>query len=966
MIQSLAYLRRTGEHKARLAFQFTGLLLLISVMPLLIFYLTSYRTTENTVVELAAQQNRQILSNQKDYLSLQLDQIEALAANLSQIEEISSTLERSNTQTGESIYDTLATKARMGYLLSNYSNLSGLVSIDIFTLGGKHYHVGDSLVDGGEREALRDALWERTIKSPGQISWHGVEDNVQTTSTSQKVVSASRMLLSTTSSWLKSEPIAMLLINYSTDYLHDHFSKVNLGQGAFMLVVDQQHRLIYHPDKAKIGWQVAPEFAELLQDGGGSSIRQLGHTEVLFSFEKIPGKDWHIISVTPMATLLAPMSELRRVAGIILLLMVVVILAFLRLFTSRVVKPIEDIASGFKQFQANRITAGWRMPHPRSLEAIKDLTKWFNIFLDHMERRRESEVRLRIAATAFESHDAMLVADAGYVLLQANRALSVMTGYEESELIGKNVDILLASPQDSELFADIRRTVEASGAWQGEVLNRRHNGQQYPAWLTISGVRNDDHVLTHLVATITDITQRKANEEEIRNLAFHDALTGLANRRMLNDRLIQAMHNCQRRMQSLALILLDLDKFKAINDTLGHDAGDLLLKQVAQRITSCVREVDTVARLGGDEFVVLIEGLSSELAEAASDAESVARKIIAAVAQSYEELGATNDYCSASIGITQFSPPGCDLDELMKQADIALYQAKAAGRNTLRFFDPNMQRKIVERAHLEHSLRLGLSRGEFILHFQPKVDADRRPLGAEVLVRWHHPELGLLFPAAFIGLAEDAGLITRIGQLVFRAACAQLREWASQPDRRHLTLSVNVSPKEIGQADFVSNVLAIVDESGADARKLTVEITENLLIENMKETVDKMIELNRRGINFSLDDFGTGYSSLGYLKRMPLGELKIDRSFVRDVLCDSNDAAIVRIVIALGHELGLDVVAEGIETQEQFDFLAAHGCRMFQGYHFGMPVPLPDFHRFLDATPGIAAPGGQADGQPKV
>jgi diguanylate cyclase (GGDEF)-like protein/PAS domain S-box-containing protein len=717
-----------------------------------------------------------------------------------------------------------------------------------------------------------------------------------------------------------------------------------------MLVVDEQHRLIYHPDRAKIGWQIAPEFGALLQETSGSLIRRLGQTDVLLNVDTMTDKNWHIISVTPMETLLAPMSRLRRDAGLILFVMVATILVFLRLFTSRLVKPIEDIAEGFKNFQSNKIVEGWRMPQPRSLDAIKNLTRWFNIFLDNMERRRESDIRLRIAATAFESHEAMFVADARHMILQTNSALATLTGYCEAEMVGKKPDIFSAHLQGTAIYDDILQVIESTGAWQGEVLNRRKCGEFYLAWLTVNAVRDEDKKFSHFVAALSDITLRKANEDAIRNLAFYDPLTGLANRRLLTDRLLQAMLDCPRRKQSIALILLDLHKFKAVNDSLGHDVGDALLKCVGQRVSSCVRDVDTVARLGGDEFVVLIEGLSSSPEEAAAQVELVALKILRSLAEPYDDVGSGGVYCSASIGITLFSEPGREIDELMKQADLALYQAKEAGPNNLRFFDPDMQARIVARASLESDMRQGLLRGEFKVYFQVKVDAHQEPIGAEVLVRWQHPRRGLVLPAAFIGLAEETGAIVPLGRLVFGAACAQLRSWAARPDRRDLGLSVNVSPKEFLQADFVANLLGILDDSGADPDKLTLEITENLLIDNIVQVIEKMAVLRHRGISFAIDDFGTGYSSLGYLKRMPLRELKIDRSFVRDMLSNSNDASIVRIVIALGHELGLDVVAEGIETPGQFDFLKTHGCRTFQGYLFGAPMPLDEFEGMLRDT----------------
>lgn len=950
MMRTSWLLRHLAWRRSKFSLQLTGILLLISIVPLLIYYIAFYRTTERTILAIASQQSMEMLRNQKAYLLLQLDQLESLAANLSQVDEINSTLARSNTSTPESSYDILATKARIGYLLSNYRNLSGLVSIDIFALNGSHYHVGDTLTGSDERSDLRDRFWDRTIRARTSVTWHGVEDNVQKYSSTQKVLAVSKMLISTSSSWLKAEPVAMLLINYSTDYLHQHFDAIKMGDGAFMLVLDDQQRLIYHPDKSKIGSAVAAGFAGLLDGASGSFIQRLGNADVLLSYEKIPDKNWCVVSIIPMETLLASMSNVRQVAGVMLVVMVALIIFLLRLFTVRVIGPIGDIADGFKNFQLNKIAPGWRMALPKSLESVSDLAQWFNTFLETMESRRESDTRLRIAATAFESQDGMFVSDADAVILQVNSALVSITGYSAAEVIGKTLDIFSSDRNGANFFHDMRRIVENTGAWHGEVWNRRKNGELYPVWLAVTGVKNDNNVITHFVSTLTDITERKARDEEIRHLAFYDSLTGLPNRRLLTDRLHQAMLDCPRRKQSVALMFLDLDKFKILNDTLGHDVGDSLLKQVAQRLVRCVREVDTVARLGGDEFVVLIEGLNAATTEAAAQAEVVALKILGALKDRYDDLGNMDYQCTSSIGITLFSDSECKIDELMKQADIALYQAKDAGRNTLRFFDPDMQAKVMARAALEQSVRQGLVRNEFKIYFQPKTGVDKRPVGAEVLVRWQHPERGIMPPSSFVALAEETGLIIQLGQMVLRAACEQLVAWAGHPRAQHLVISVNVSARQFRQPDFVATVLGIVDATGANPDNLMLEITESLFVDNVMDIVEKMTVLRRRGISFALDDFGTGYSSLAYLKRMPLRELKIDKSFVRDVLTDSNDATIARAIIALGHELGLDVIAEGVETEAQFEFLVANGCRSFQGYLFSPPVPLDEFQRLIDGT----------------
>jgi diguanylate cyclase (GGDEF)-like protein/PAS domain S-box-containing protein len=448
-----------------------------------------------------------------------------------------------------------------------------------------------------------------------------------------------------------------------------------------------------------------------------------------------------------------------------------------------------------------------------------------------------------------------------------------------------------------------------------------------------------------LIGTITDITQRKAAEDEIRYLAFYDPLTQLPNRRLLHDRLQQALASSNRSARHSALLFIDLDNFKTLNDAQGHDKGDLLLQQVAQRLSASIREGDTVARLGGDEFVVILEDLSATAADAAAQAETVGEKIIAALNRPYD-LAGLEHHSTPSMGVTLFSDQRESIDELLKRADLAMYQAKSAGRNTLRFFDPDMQAVVNARALLELNLREGLRGGQFLLYYQAQVDRGR-VTGAEVLLRWQHPERGFVSPADFIPLAEDTGLILPLGQWVLTTACQQLFAWAADPLFAPLTLSVNVSSRQFRQPDFVNQVLTTLAAAGADPHKLKLELTESLLLDNVEGTIAKMSQLKAHGVGFSLDDFGTGYSSLAYLKRLPLDQLKIDQSFVRDVLTDPNDAAIAKTIIALAQSLGLGVMAEGVEIAAQRDFLAASGCHTYQGYFFSRPLPLEGFETFF-------------------
>ena len=570
----------------------------------------------------------------------------------------------------------------------------------------------------------------------------------------------------------------------------------------------------------------------------------------------------------------------------------------------------------------------------------------FVVLSRDISERKAAEHDLLIAATAFETQESMLVLDANNIILRVNQAFSDMTGYAPEEVIGRTPIQLRSNLHDASFYKEIWDHVDSTGSWKGEIYSRRKNGEIYPGILSTSAVKIADSAATYYVTTLVDITSEKIANEEIQFLAFYDPLTGLPNRRLLLDRLNHALPANSRNDKCGALLYIDLDHFKTLNDTLGHHVGDLLLQQVAKRLTACVREDDTVARLGGDEYVVLLENLSGQEIIAAAQAEAIGMKILTSLSQAYE-LNTHEHHSTLSIGAVLFSGVSQSKEDLLKQADIAMYQAKKTGRNALRFFDPQMQHAIDARSDLERELRTAIKKQQFQLHYQVQMDNIGRPIGAEALLRWIHPERGFIPPLQFIPLAEETGLILPIGEWVLETACAQLKVWQHAEPTRDLSLSVNISATRFRQTGFADEVQAAVKRHDINPSLLKLELTEGILIEDLDTTITTMNALKKTGVMFSLDDFGTGYSSLQYLKRLPLQQLKIDQSFVRDILIDNIDQAIVRTIIAMAKSLELEVIAEGVETEEQRQCLIEIGCKSFQGYLLGKPVPINEFEKKL-------------------
>ncbi len=565
-----------------------------------------------------------------------------------------------------------------------------------------------------------------------------------------------------------------------------------------------------------------------------------------------------------------------------------------------------------------------------------DIDEIFGAWMDITDYKKTEE-ELHLAAITFDTLQGIIITDPNEVILRVNKAFTVVTGYSAEEVIGKTPNILNSGKHDQSFFNEMWRQLTTEGKYTGEIWDRRKDGSIYPQWQCITAVKNNAGETTHYVAVFTDISEKKMFEDHITKLAFYDPLTELPNRRLLLERIELIMAQAKRKKTYGAIIFLDLDRFKVLNDSLGHHVGDELLKQVASRLKKAVREEDMATRLGGDEFVILVNTHAEDINEATNNTLNLAEKIMAILNQPYL-LNNNEHFFSASMGITLFSGArNEEASELIQQADTAMYQSKEKGRNTISFFDQSMQEAADKRLQLENSLRVAIDQQQFTLYYQSQVDVDGKLLSAEALVRWNHPEKGIISPLDFIPIAEETGLIIPIGTWVLHEACRQIKKWSVE-GLNFGHIAINVSSRQFQQHNFVDQVKQAIADAGILPSQLMIELTESILIENIHITVGKMQQLTEYGISISIDDFGTGYSSLAYLTKFPLSQLKVDQSFVRNISHNANDEVIVETIIAMAKNLGLNVIAEGVENEQQLAFLVEKGCATFQGYYFSRPV----------------------------
>jgi len=555
---------------------------------------------------------------------------------------------------------------------------------------------------------------------------------------------------------------------------------------------------------------------------------------------------------------------------------------------------------------------------------------------------KEDEKQLRLASTVFKTAtEAVMVTDVDNNIVAVNKAFTVITGYEEFEVIGQNPSLLSSGHHDAEFYHRMNSELAKSDQWQGEICNRRKNGEVYYEWLSITALRDDLGQLESYVSLFSDITKRKKAEDKIYLQANYDALTGLANRNLFVDRFEQALAFAKREQNTVAIFFIDLDGFKGVNDTFGHEKGDLLLKLTTERIKESVRKTDTVSRLSGDEFAIILSGNNNIFSF-----EKIATNILNKIASPFE-LEEKEAYVTASIGISMFPDDGTTSEELLRKADSAMYKAKEKGKNNVQFFTKEMDIKAQNRRSLEVELRKSIINNELVLHYQPIHEVSTgKVVSAEALVRWQHPEKGLVPPTDFITLAEDIGFIAKIGEWVLQQACQQAKLWESQFDMPP-KISVNISSLQFHRQDFISNLTNILDEAQLAPQRLILEMTESLLIEKDSSTLTQLLQIREMGIELSIDDFGTGYSSLSYLKRFPISILKIDRAFIKDITNNSEDEALACAILSIAKSLGLKVVAEGVEEEAQCELLKQHECHFIQGFYFSRPLNENEFNDYL-------------------
>lgn len=763
--------------------------------------------------------------------------------------------------------------------------------------------------------------------------------------------------------WIVSVSSYRQEFNFLADDLSLGLKSLRFGKTGYAFVINGQGKIILHPwlkgnIEALEDRYAASLFKRIVDMKNGDfsySWKDPGKDatakKILF-FNYIPELDWIVGSTVYEEEIFQPLTELGKIIILIVLCALVLIIPLSLFLGASITRPLSKLTQQMNLASEGDLSVS---AEEDALGEIGLLGQHFNHYIQRLLQanqkiraeindRIQAEQQLIIFRKAFENAvEGIYITDPAGNIMVVNQAVSEMTGYLPEEVIGKNVRLWKSGRHDPAFYSHLWETLLRTGCWTGEIWDQRKNGEVFPETLSISAIFNEDKEVTHYVAVFHDITEAKGQEERIRHQAYHDALTGLPNRTLANDRISVSIAHVKRGGTKLAVLFLDLDNFKNVNDTLGHDWGDQLLLQVANRLVAAVRDEDTVARLGGDEFLILVAAITAEKV-----AVDITQRILRSLAAPFY-LGGVELFITASIGMAFYPQDGDTAGVLTKNADIAMYQAKTRGKNSYHLFTPDLSERIFFLQQLENNLRQAVANREFTVFLQPKVDPLRGEItGAEALVRWQKQDGTIINPADFIPLAEETGLIIALGEQVLENACKAIRR-LNHLGHTHLSVSVNLSPHQFGQPNLVERILEILQKYEVPSSQLELEITETTMMTNLTKTIDTLNQLVSAGVSISIDDFGTGYSSLYYLKRFPIKTLKIDRSFIKDIVSDPNTALLVETIILMAHNLGIDVVAEGVESKEQLDWLTACGCELIQGFYYSKPLPVEAFLTYLQA-----------------
>ena len=925
----------------RITRKFILYLMTVSVLPLLAVGYASYQAARETVIAQARENIGVLVDGQVRLLDLKLDQVEDLIANLSQVQDIADGIARDGAQDD---YGRLATQARIGYILNGYMSLRGLVSIDVFSLDGEHFHVGDTLDGSRVKQATRDHIYSHALSSRRNVYWVGAVSNVNEASRHSMVLAAARVLLRTDRRTLDTRPIGLIVVNLDLKVLGLQLAESPLRPGAFLTLIDQHGRLLYDRDPARVGAAAEPSMLESGNAGTDRSDRQpieLRGSPYLLSCAPIPRADWTLCHAVPERSLLDEIAVVRN-AGLLALLLGFLVVGFATWrYSLEVVRPIQAVIGSFKRLQSNSLDPSTRLP-VHTKDEIGELVGWFNSYMDTLSAQdgasqalRASEERYALAVKA--TNDVLWDWDRQSGAMYLSPRFQEILGLQDTEL-GNTLEVWLdrVHPDDVDsVRLEIRRHLEGATDFFRHEHRIRHRNGEY-VWFLSQGlaVRDSAGRPTRMAGSLTDIGDRKQAEERLRHDAQYDSLTGLHNRAWLNDRLQWMLNRARGEGRyTLAVLFLDLDRFKVVNDTLGHEGGDALLVAVADRLRETVCANDSLVRLGGDEFVALMDEGEGRLAT------DLAGRFVAALDRPFL-LGDQEIQTGVSVGIARAGPPYRTAEEILRDADIAMYQAKARGKGRYQLFDRGMRERIVRRIELERAFERALFTNQLTLVYQPIVSMDGyRLVGFEALARWVHPSLGPISPDQFVAIAQESNLILPFGRWVFREVCLRLRTWQTLiPPGSPMSISVNVSPRQVADEGLIEDFSRILRETGVSGEHLVIEVTETAILHETKAAARTLERLRGLGMRVHLDDFGTGYSSLSHLAGLPIDAVKIDRSFVSEIETCERKRVMLRGLILLAHQLGIETTAEGVETEGQARILVAEGCDYCQGYLVSYPL----------------------------